>query len=141
MFLFLYRFVMFLLYVLARIIGLFYRSFTFRERMGYYLPEDIQKLASGYNVWLHAASAGEVNAITPFCKAFRKVKPDARIVLTTTSAMGRKIALERQVADHVFLAPLDEHWPLKRAFSAIRPVMVLVAETEFWPNFLRRAAC
>jgi 3-deoxy-D-manno-octulosonic-acid transferase len=139
MLLFIYRFVMFLLYVLARFIGLFYRSYSFQERLGYYLPEDIQKLSSGYNVWLHAASAGEVNAITPFCLAFRKAKPEARIVLTTTSVMGKKIALEKNVADHVFLAPLDEHWPLKRAFTAIRPVMVLVAETEFWPNWLRRA--
>lgn len=136
---FLYRAVMFLIYAMARIVGLFYRSAGFRERLGLYRPEDIQKLASGYNVWLHAASAGEVNAITPFCQAFRKIKPDARIVLTTTSAMGRKLAMENEVADHVFLAPLDEHWPLKRAFMAIRPVMVLVAETEFWPNFLRRA--
>ncbi|HVZ81196.1 MAG TPA: glycosyltransferase N-terminal domain-containing protein [bacterium] len=139
MLLFIYRVAMFLIYVLARVIGIFYRSWTFQERLGFHRPEDVQKLASGYNVWLHAASAGEVNAITPFCQAFRKAKPEARIVLTTTSAMGRKIAMEKGVADHVFLAPLDEHWPLKRAFNAFRPVMVLVAETEFWPNWLRRA--
>ncbi len=53
--------------------------------------------------------------------------------------MGKKIAKEKGVADQVFLAPLDECWPLKRAFlQAFRPVMVLVAETEFWPNWLRR---
>ena len=139
MILFIYRFLMALVYIAARLVGVFYRSSSFRERLGFYKPEDMQKLSSGYNVWLHAASAGEVNAITPFCLAFRKAKPDAHIVLTTTSEIGKKIAQEKKLADHVFLAPLDEMWPLRRAFQAFRPVMVLVAETEFWPNWLRRA--
>ncbi len=139
MILFVYRFLMALLYLVARLVSLFYRNSSFRERLGIYKPEDIQKLSSGYNVWLHAASAGEVNAITPFCQAFRKAKPEAHIILTTTSEIGKKIAQEKKLADQVFLAPLDEMWPLKRAFEAFRPVMVLVAETEFWPNWLRRA--
>ncbi len=139
MLLFIYRFFMALLYILARVVGLVYRDSSFRERLGFYGKEDLQKLTKGYNVWLHAASTGEVNAITPFCLAFRKAKPEAHIVLTTTSETGKKIALEKKLADYVFLAPLDERWPLKRAFQAFRPVMVLVAETEFWPNWLRRA--
>jgi 3-deoxy-D-manno-octulosonic-acid transferase len=138
MILFIYRALMAFLYMLARFTGLFYRNASFRERLGFYKPEAIQKISTGYNVWLHAASTGEVNAITPFCQAFRKAKPDARIILTTTSETGKKIAQEKNVADQVFLAPLDERWPLKRAFQAFRPVMVLVAETEFWPNMLRR---
>jgi len=43
------------------------------------------------------------------------------------------------VADDVFLAPLDMTPPLKRAFQAFRPVMILVVETEFWPNWFLRA--
>jgi 3-deoxy-D-manno-octulosonic-acid transferase len=139
MILFIYRLFMALLYITARMAGWVYRDPSFRERLGFYRKEDIQKLSTGYNVWLHAASTGEVNAITPFCLAFRKAKPEARIVLTTTSETGKKIAQEKKLADYVFLAPLDERWPLKRAFQAFRPVMVLVAETEFWPNWLRRA--
>ncbi len=133
-----YRLGMFLLYLPLRSISLFYHSVSFRERLGFYPKEKVQKLAIGYNVWLHAASAGEVNAITPFCNAFRKAKPEARILLTTTSEMGKKIALEKEVADEVFLAPLDMTPPLKRAFQAFRPVMILVAETEFWPNWFLR---
>jgi 3-deoxy-D-manno-octulosonic-acid transferase len=137
--LFIYRVFMALLYFVARVVGWVYRDVSFQERLGFYRDEDLRKLSTGYNVWLHAASTGEVNAITPFCVAFRKAKPEAHIVLTTTSEMGKKIAREKGIADHVFLAPLDERWPLKRAFQAFRPVMVLVAETEFWPNWLRRA--
>ena len=138
MLLFIYRVLMAVLYFTARVIGLVYWSPSFRERLGFYRPEDLEKISTGYNVWLHAASAGEVNAIVPFCLAFRKAKPGVRIILTTSSKMGKKIAVEKSVADMVFIAPLDELWPLRRAFAAIRPVMVLVAETEFWPNWLRR---
>ena len=97
-----------------------------------------RSISVGYNVWLHAASAGEVNAITPFCQTFRKDKPEARIILTTTSRTGKKIAIEKEVADAVFLAPLDMSRPLNRAFQTFRPVLVLVAETEFWPNWFFR---
>ena len=134
-----YQFFMAILYFPVRLVSFFYSPDSFRERLGFYPKEKLQQLAMGYNVWLHAASAGEVNAITPFCQAFRKAKPEARIILTTTSEMGKKIALEKKVADEVFLAPLDMAPPLKRAFQAFRPVMILVAETEFWPNWFLRA--
>lgn len=127
------------LYFFVRLASLGFKGSSFKERFGFYPAESLQKLAVGYNVWLHAASTGEVNAITPFCQAFRKARPEARIVLTTTSEMGKKIALEKSVADEVFLAPLDMGPCLKRAFQAFRPLMVLVAETEFWPNWFLRA--
>jgi 3-deoxy-D-manno-octulosonic-acid transferase len=135
----LYRTCMVFLYLPTRLVSFFYSRASLGERLGFYSKEDIQKLSIGYNVWLHAASAGEVNAITPFCEAFRKAKPGTRIILTTTSETGKKIALEKKVADYVFLAPLDIPWPLRRAFQAFRPVVILVAETEFWPNWLFRA--
>jgi len=138
-FMLLYRVAMALLYALTRMGSLFYHPPSLKERLGLYSKDSLQRLAVGYNVWLHAASAGEVNAITPFCQAFRKAKPEVRIVLTTTSEMGKKIALEKKVADEVFLAPLDMGPCLKRAFQAFRPLMVLVAETEFWPNWFLRA--
>ena len=124
--------------VIARLLSLVSGSTSLKERLGFYPAADLEKLSIGYNVWLHAASAGEVNAIAPFCAAFRKAKPEAKIILTTTSPSGKKIALEKGIADSVFLAPLDMSGPLKRAFQAFRPVMVLVAETEFWPNWLFR---
>jgi 3-deoxy-D-manno-octulosonic-acid transferase len=135
-----YRALMAFLYGIARLGSFFYRDSSFEERLGIYREEDRQKISVGYNLWLHAASAGEVNAITPFCLALRKAKPEARIVLTTTSKTGKKIALETGVADAVFLAPLDSGPSLRKAFQVIRPVLVLVAETEFWPNWLLRTA-
>jgi len=135
---FLYQTLMALLYAVARLLSLVYRDTTFRERLGFYSAQDRQRLAIGYNVWLHAASAGEVNAILPFCRALKEAKPGARIVLTTTSRTGRRLAREKEAADAVFLAPLDMTPALKRAFQTFRPVMVLIAETEIWPNWFLR---
>jgi 3-deoxy-D-manno-octulosonic-acid transferase len=128
-----------MIYAMARVAVWVTRSSSLKERLGFYPEADRKKISIGYNVWLHAASAGEVNAITPFCRAFKAAQPEARIILTTTSQTGKRIAREKDVADAVFLAPLDAAPALKRAFAAFRPVMVLVAETELWPNWIRRA--
>lgn len=136
---FLYQAVLGLVSAVGRAASFFAGSSSLRERLGIYSAEDRQKLAVGYNIWLHAASAGEVNAISPFCQALRKAKPEARIILTTTSRTGKKIAQEKGVADAVFLAPLDAGGPLKRAFGAFRPVLILIAETEIWPSWLLRS--
>jgi len=137
---YLYRLFMFILSSAARLAAFFFSSSLLKERLGFYPENEVQSLSIGYNVWLHAASAGEVNAITPFCLAFRKAKPGVRIVLTTTSRSGKKVALDKGIADAVFLAPLDSSGPLSRAFQAFRPMMVLVAETEIWPLWILRTA-
>jgi 3-deoxy-D-manno-octulosonic-acid transferase len=139
MMIYLYQWLLDALYLPARFAGIGRRG-SFRERLGFYPPEEIKVLAMGYNLWIHAASAGEVNAILSFSKALREKCPDAKLVLTTTSATGKKLALEKRVADAVFLAPLDMTTPLRRAFQAFRPTVILIAETEFWPNWLFRAA-
>lgn len=136
--LFLYRALMLAVHCLARAGSLLLQRPS-PERVGVYPPEVRKDLSVGHNVWLHAASAGEVNAITPFCKALRKARPDLRIVVTTTSRMGQKVLREAGVADQILLAPLDTAFALRRAFQAIRPVALLIAETELWPDWLLRA--
>jgi 3-deoxy-D-manno-octulosonic-acid transferase len=111
----------------------------FWERLGFYSQEDLLKLAAGQNIWIHAASAGEVNAILSLCEALKKAKPSLRLILTATSATGRKLALEKGPADFVFMAPLDMSRPLSRAFRAFQPLMILIVETEFWPLLFFRA--
>ena len=134
-----YQWLMDGLYFAVRIFNLFAAKASLSERLGFYPPEAIQELTAGSSVWIHAASAGEVNAITPFCQAFREARPQARLILTITSETGKKMALEKAIAHFVFLAPLDMTRPLRRAFQTFRPALILVAETEFWPNWLFRA--
>jgi len=136
------KFILGCLYPLARfalfIARVRHGSSTFEERLGIYreLPMGGPK---GPKVWLHAASAGEVNAILPLVKALRSRRPDLHLTITTTSRTGRKMARERSGADRVHLAPLDIPLCLTRAFDSIRPELYLVAETEFWPLCLLEA--
>jgi 3-deoxy-D-manno-octulosonic-acid transferase len=135
---YLYQWFLDCLYPILRLLT-FAKRGSFRERLGFYDSETIKPLASGENVWLHAASAGEVNAILPFSRALREKYPKTKLILTTTSQTGKKLALEKNAADMVFLAPLDMTRPLRRAFQAFRPALILIAETEIWPNWFFRA--
>ncbi|HVM33427.1 MAG TPA: glycosyltransferase N-terminal domain-containing protein [bacterium] len=136
---YLYQWLVDFLYGPTRLVS-FFKPGPLRERLGFYDPEALRPLASGDNVWLHAASAGEVNALMPLVRALKAARPKAKLILTTSSQTGKKLALEKQAADAVFLAPLDMGRPLRRAFQAFRPSLLLIAETEIWPQWLLRAA-
>jgi 3-deoxy-D-manno-octulosonic-acid transferase len=69
----------------------------------------------------------------------RREWPDRRIVVSTTTATGQKLARERFGEENVFYFPLDFAFSVRRYLRALRPELVVVAETEFWPNFLRLA--
>jgi 3-deoxy-D-manno-octulosonic-acid transferase len=63
-----------------------------------------------------------------------------RLVISTTTATGQKLAQERMpFADAVFYFPFDWNGPLRRAFRAVRPGVIVVLEAEIWPNLLRHA--
>jgi 3-deoxy-D-manno-octulosonic-acid transferase len=90
------------------------------------------------SIWIHAVSVGEVLAVLPLAEQLKKRFPQRRLVVSTTTITGQKIARERMpFADAMFYFPLDWRGPVKRAHDAARPVAVIIVETEIWPNFLR----
>ena len=113
---------------------------NFRERMGY-LPEalarDVQPRTS---IWVHAVSVGEVLASKPVVDGLKKRFPECHVFLSTTTATGQDLARERiRSADGIFYFPFDWPLPVRRAFEKIQPKLVVILETEIWPNFLREA--
>jgi 3-deoxy-D-manno-octulosonic-acid transferase len=114
---------------------------TFHERFGG-LPPEILARAAGptASIWIHAVSVGEVLAAKPLADALKKKYPNFGVFVSTTTETGRRLAQERlQSADGIFYFPLDWVVPVRRALTAIHPRMVIVMETEIWPNFLREA--
>jgi 3-deoxy-D-manno-octulosonic-acid transferase len=109
-------------------------------RMGR-VPSGVRTGAQGGGaLWLHAVSVGEVIAGVPLARALKQHFPNRPLMISTTTQTGQKVARERlNFADAVFYFPLDWAWMVKRVLRAIRPVAVLVLETEIWPNFLREA--
>lgn len=83
-------------------------------------------------VWLHAASVGEVAAVTPLARALAAREPD--VLLTTVTATGRSVAAGSLDGPAVSLAPLDFVPAVRRVLEAVRPRALLLTETELWPN-------
>ncbi|MFB3815913.1 MAG: 3-deoxy-D-manno-octulosonic acid transferase [Terriglobales bacterium] len=91
----------------------------------------------GHTSWVHAVSVGEVLAISGVVQELRRRLPDRRMVVSTTTATGQKLAREKFGEANVFYFPLDFAFAIRPYLRALRPELVVVAETEFWPNFLR----
>ena len=90
-------------------------------------------------IWVHAVSVGEVVAASAVIAALRQKFPFHRVLVSTTTSTGQKLAAQRFGAENVFYFPLDFAFAARPYFTALRPELVVVAETEFWPNFLRLA--
>ena len=90
-------------------------------------------------IWVHAVSVGEVVAASAVIQALQEKFPSHRVLISTTTSTGQKLAAQRFGTENVFYFPLDFAFALRPYFDALRPELVVVAETEFWPNFLRLA--
>lgn len=94
----------------------------------------------GGSIWIHAVSVGEVLAAKPLLDELKRRYPNRRVFVSTTTETGQRLARERlNCADGIFYFPLDWVMSVRRALDAIQPALVIVMETEIWPNFLREA--
>jgi 3-deoxy-D-manno-octulosonic-acid transferase len=94
---------------------------------------------SRHVIWVHAVSVGEVMAVSGLIEKMRSSFPDHRVVVSTTTDTGQELARKRFGAENVFYFPLDFAFAIRSYLRALQPQLVLLAETEFWPNFLRLA--
>jgi 3-deoxy-D-manno-octulosonic-acid transferase len=114
---------------------------------GKYLPGLRQRLGSvprlsesaKPTVWLHCVSVGETQAARPFVRELRKQFPNHRLVISTVTVTGQNVAqtVFKDDAAEVIYFPFDWSWSVRRSLRAIKPDVVLMMETELWPNFLR----
>ena len=109
------------------------------ERLGYLGGLTNQTPAD--SIWLHAVSVGEVLSAVPLLRRLRERFPASPLYVSTSTASGRKLAGQKLagLADAVFAAPLEFPWCVARAFRALRPRLLIVVETEIWPNYFLQA--
>ncbi len=90
-------------------------------------------------IWLHCVSVGEAQAARPLARAILDKFPSYALVVSTTTKTGQGIARDvfRDEATAVFYFPFDWTWASRRSLRTVNPAVVLIMETELWPNFLR----
>jgi 3-deoxy-D-manno-octulosonic-acid transferase len=92
-------------------------------------------------IWLHAVSVGEVLSSVTLARELKAANPHRPLVVSTATLTGQALARERlNFADGFLYFPLDWAFAVRRALNAVRPSIVVIVETEIWPNFLREAA-
>ncbi|MGD0822471.1 MAG: 3-deoxy-D-manno-octulosonic acid transferase [Desulfomonilia bacterium] len=109
---------------------------TLLQRLGLRLPE---VPAGKKTLWIHAASVGEVKAVSGLVGALKASRPDLFICMSCMTATGRKMAEATEGMNMVFAVPFDVPWAMRRHLLKIMPEAVLIVETEIWPNLILSA--
>jgi 3-deoxy-D-manno-octulosonic-acid transferase len=111
----------------------------FAERFGRF-PRQLKLPEKGQPViWVHAVSVGEVLAVERLVAELQRRLPAHRIFVSTTTDTAQQLARQRFGDTSVFYFPMDFAFAIRPHMRALRPQLVVIAETEFWPNFLRLA--
>lgn len=90
-------------------------------------------------VWLHGVSVGEILALRTLVGSIRKRFPEWDVVISSTTTTGMEVAQKSfPELNHIYF-PFDFTWSVKCALSRIRPDVIVLAEQELWPQFIREA--
>ncbi len=113
------------------------RRAAFAERFGFIPVAETSRVAGGGTIWVHAVSVGETLAARPLLTALKARYPEKRIVLSTVTETGREVALKLKEPELCIYFPFDYAFAVRRLLRTIRPELVIVVETEIWPNFMK----
>jgi 3-deoxy-D-manno-octulosonic-acid transferase len=109
------------------------------ERLGFSVPgvANLPKDRSDA-IWLHAVSVGEALSGVALARRLKEANPQRPLIVSTTTQTGFALAKERMpFADAVIYFPFDWAFSVRKVLDAVKPGIVVILETEIWPNFLR----
>ena len=139
----LYSFLLFLVLVLGAPYWLLRMVVSGRYRAGLSgrlgaVPAQLREAVRGREVvWLHAVSVGEVMAAVEVVRGLMSACPQLVVAVSTTTKTGQELARERMAGMPVFYLPLDFRCAVRRYLHVLRPRMLVLMESELWPNLLR----
>ena len=107
----------------------------FADRLGRRLPA----MAPG-GAWVHAVSVGEVELARRVLRELAARRPELPVLLTATTATGLDLARRSAAGSvQVLPCPLDLPAPVGRVLAAAAPRLLVLVETELWPELLHQA--
>ena len=117
--------------------GFYYRV---KQSAGVMPTPTLEKIAYHRAIWVHAASVGEVVAASPIVRELKKRYPEQMVVVSVVTATGHKMAqsIIPEADGHIFF-PVDIPVITNRIVKIVDPEIIILIETELWPNFLRIA--
>lgn len=115
------------------------RPAALSSRFGILSEEERKKIAGCETIWVHAVSVGETNAVKSLLRAIKERYPLKKIVLSNVTETGRSVSLKIAEADLCIYFPFDYGFAAGRVINAVNPSVVIIVETEIWPNFLKEA--
>ena len=111
---------------------------TFSERFGHFSSERRRELEAFHGaVWVHAVSVGEAVVALSLVRAYLKRCPERKFVISTTTTTGQEL-VRRQLPEGcaAIFCPIDFLWMVRRTLQVVKPSMLVIFETEIWPNMV-----
>lgn len=105
------------------------------ERLGF-VRKGLERSAGPGSIWVHAVSVGEVLAVTNLVRELQAGNPEHSVFVSTVTQTGQLLARERLGENKAFFLPLDLGFAVRPYINVLQPRLLILAETEFWPNLL-----
>jgi 3-deoxy-D-manno-octulosonic-acid transferase len=113
----------------------------FSERLGQWPGAWEGRRAEIHRIWIHAASVGESLAAMPLLEGWLRERPSWEIIVSVMTPAGRRLVEQRLGSRvRVFFFPIDFPGIMGRLMGRVDPDLILLVETELWPNFLCAAS-
>ncbi len=106
------------------------------ERLGR-VPARLRSRPDQPVIWVHAVSVGEVLAVSQLVTQITNDYPEYQVFVSTTTETGQTLAKKKFGEANVFYCPVDFAFAIRPYLDVLNPRLLILAETEFWPNLLR----
>ena len=114
---------------------------TFMERFAFFSLERKKCLEKYHGaIWVHAVSVGESVIAAALIEKWQKSDPEKKFILSTTTTTGQALARKKvSPGVEVIYCPIDFIFFVRKVLRLIQPSMLLIFETEIWPNMIAEA--
>jgi 3-deoxy-D-manno-octulosonic-acid transferase len=106
----------------------------FAMRFGFALPQGRER-----SIWLHGSSVGEITLLKPLVALLEQGEPETPLVISTFTSTGLTAARKLYSRHTVVPLPFDLSFVVRRSLARFDPRLVIIVESELWPNLIRVA--